>query len=93
MRAIIALLHADMHQRGTVGSLCHLATSVTIVAPGMKGHEAVAKITKRSKSGKVMQEVRSVSFGTILCFHGVKKQAFPPILRKRFSASKRILQS
>lgn len=56
VRAIIGLLHADMHQRGTVGSVCHLATSTITVAPGMKGDEAVAKITKRSKSGKVMQD-------------------------------------
>ncbi|XP_070710918.1 elongator complex protein 5 [Pempheris klunzingeri] len=56
VRAIIGLLHADMHQRGTVGSVCHLATSVVTVAPGMKGDEAVAKITRRSKSGKVMQD-------------------------------------
>nr|XP_046236364.1 elongator complex protein 5 isoform X2 [Scatophagus argus] len=56
VRAIIGLLHADMHQRGTAGSVCHLATSVVTVAPGMKGDEAVAKITKRSKSGKVVQD-------------------------------------
>lgn len=56
VRAIIGLLHADMHQRGTVGSVCHLATSNITVAPGMKGDEAVAKITKRSKSGKVLQD-------------------------------------
>ncbi|XP_041842018.1 elongator complex protein 5 [Melanotaenia boesemani] len=56
VRAIIGLLHADMHQKGTVGSVCHLATSVITVTPGMKGDEAVAKITKRSKSGKVMQD-------------------------------------
>ncbi|XP_034532352.1 elongator complex protein 5 [Notolabrus celidotus] len=56
VRAIIGLLHADMHQSGTVGSVCHLASSVIQVAPGMKGEEAVAKITKRSKSGKVIQE-------------------------------------
>ncbi|KAM6909014.1 elongator complex protein 5 isoform 1-T2 [Xenentodon cancila] len=56
VRALIGLLHGDMHQRGTVGSVCHLATSVITVAPGIKGEEAVAKTTKRSKSGKVMQE-------------------------------------
>ncbi|XP_028284987.1 elongator complex protein 5 [Parambassis ranga] len=56
VRGIIGLLHADMHQRGTVGSVCHLATSVISVASGMKGDEAVAKITKRSKSGKVMHD-------------------------------------
>lgn len=56
VRAVIGLLHADMHQSGTVGSVCHLATSVITVAPGIKGDEAVAKITKRSKSGKVTQD-------------------------------------
>lgn len=56
VRAIIGLLHTDMHQRGTVGSVCHLASSVVTVAPGIKGDEAVAKTTKRSKSGKVMQD-------------------------------------
>ncbi|XP_060887473.1 elongator complex protein 5 [Labrus mixtus] len=56
VRAIIALLHADMHQKGTEGSVCHLATSVITIAPGMNGDQAVAKITKRSKSGKVMQD-------------------------------------
>lgn len=56
VRAVIGLLHADMHQRGTVGSVSHLATSVITVAPGMKGDAALAKITKRSKSGKVMQD-------------------------------------
>ncbi|XP_072233034.1 elongator complex protein 5 [Leuresthes tenuis] len=56
VRAIIGLLHADMHQRGTVGSVCHLANSVITVAPGTKGDEATAKLTKRSKSGKVLQD-------------------------------------
>uniref|UniRef100_A0A8C9XJ09 Elongator complex protein 5 n=1 Tax=Sander lucioperca TaxID=283035 RepID=A0A8C9XJ09_SANLU len=56
VRAIIGLLHADMHQSGTVGSVCHLATSVITVVPVVKGDKAVAKITKRSKSGKVMQD-------------------------------------
>uniref|UniRef100_A0A3Q3AR51 Elongator complex protein 5 n=1 Tax=Kryptolebias marmoratus TaxID=37003 RepID=A0A3Q3AR51_KRYMA len=56
VRAVIGLLHADMHQRGTVGSVCHLATSLIAVAPGAKGDEAVAKITKRSKFRKVMQD-------------------------------------
>ncbi|XP_047460528.1 elongator complex protein 5 [Mugil cephalus] len=56
VRAIIGLLHADMHQRGAVGTLCHLATSVITVTSGAKGDEALAKLTKRSKSGKVMQD-------------------------------------
>uniref|UniRef100_A0A3P8UUI2 Elongator complex protein 5 n=1 Tax=Cynoglossus semilaevis TaxID=244447 RepID=A0A3P8UUI2_CYNSE len=56
VRAIVGLLHADMHQKGIVGSVCHLATSVITVAPGMKAEEAEAKITKRSKSGKVLQD-------------------------------------
>lgn len=63
VRAIIGLLHVDMHQRGTVGSVCHLATSVITVTSGVKGDEALAKLTKRSKSGKVMQDVSSVCIG------------------------------
>ncbi|XP_068164671.1 elongator complex protein 5 isoform X2 [Antennarius striatus] len=76
VRAVIGLLHADMHQRGTVGSVCHLATSVITVAPGMKGDEAVAKMTKRSKSGKVVQDVSSDSLSIILFFSAVKKVYF-----------------
>lgn len=56
VRTIIGLLHSDMHQRGTVGSVCHLATSVITVRPGLRGDGAVAKTTKRSKSGKVTQD-------------------------------------
>ncbi|KAK2899801.1 elongator complex protein 5 [Channa argus] len=56
VRSIISLLHTDIHQRGTVGSVCHLANSVITVAPGINGDEAVAKITKRLKSGKVIQD-------------------------------------
>lgn len=66
MRAIVGLLHADMHQKGIVGSVCHLATSVITVAPGMKAEEAEAKITKRSKSGKVLQDVRSLFFKDVI---------------------------
>lgn len=51
-----------MHQRGTVGSVGHLATCVITVAPGTKADEAVAKITKRLKSGKVVQDV-GISIG------------------------------
>lgn len=61
-RAVIGLLHTDMHQRGTVGSVGHLATCIITVAPGTKAEEAVAKITKRLKSGKVIQDV-GISIG------------------------------
>lgn len=61
VRAIVGLLHADMHPRGTVGSLCRLATSVITVVAGVKGDEAVMKITKRSKSGKVAQDEETFS--------------------------------
>ncbi|XP_054608869.1 elongator complex protein 5 isoform X2 [Dunckerocampus dactyliophorus] len=54
IRNIIALLHSDMHQLGTPASLCHLATSLVTVAAGLNGNEA--KITKRLKSGKVLQD-------------------------------------
>ncbi|KAF7663849.1 hypothetical protein LDENG_00198670 [Lucifuga dentata] len=56
VRTIIGLLHSDMHQWGTVRSVCHLATSVITVEPGVKGDEAAAKITRRLKSGKVTQD-------------------------------------
>uniref|UniRef100_A0A1A8EYE1 Elongator complex protein 5 n=1 Tax=Nothobranchius korthausae TaxID=1143690 RepID=A0A1A8EYE1_9TELE len=56
VRTVIALLHADLHQRGTVGSLSHLASSLITVAPGVRANEAVAKITKHLKSGKVIQD-------------------------------------
>lgn len=56
VRGIIGLLHADMHQKGTVGSVCHLATLLITVAPGTRGDNCVAKLTKRTKSGKVMQD-------------------------------------
>ncbi|XP_061922169.1 elongator complex protein 5 isoform X1 [Entelurus aequoreus] len=54
LRNIVALLHSDLHQLGTAASLCHLATSVITVAAGPNGNEA--KITKRLKSGKVLQD-------------------------------------
>lgn len=93
VRAIIGLLHTDMHQWGTVGSVCHLATSVITVAPGMKGDEAVAKTTKRSKSGKVMQEASSVSMEmtSFSCCQKLFITFF--VLRRRFSVSKKISQS
>lgn len=94
MRAVIALLHADMHQSGTVGSVCHLATAVVTVAPGVKGDEAVAKITKRSKSGKVTQDVSSIcSQVTILSASLRNDNSLVFVLRRRFSALKRILRS
>uniref|UniRef100_A0A4W5PKU1 Elongator complex protein 5 n=1 Tax=Hucho hucho TaxID=62062 RepID=A0A4W5PKU1_9TELE len=63
VRAVIGLLHSDLHQRGTVGSIRHLATSVITVAPGTRGLGAVAKTTRRTKSGKLMQdeEIFSIS--------------------------------
>ncbi|XP_076015745.1 elongator complex protein 5 isoform X2 [Genypterus blacodes] len=56
VRTVIGLLHSDMHQQGVVGSVCHLATSVITVSPGGRGDEAVAKTTRRLKSGKVTQD-------------------------------------
>ncbi|KAF6715904.1 Elongator complex protein 5 [Oryzias melastigma] len=56
VRTIIGLLHEDMHSRGIVGSVCRLATSVITVAPRTKADEGLAKITRRSKSGKVVQD-------------------------------------
>uniref|UniRef100_A0AAV2KPN0 Elongator complex protein 5 n=1 Tax=Knipowitschia caucasica TaxID=637954 RepID=A0AAV2KPN0_KNICA len=56
VKTIMGLLHVDMHQKGTVGSVCHLATSLISLAPGNRSDSCVAKITKRTKSGKVLQE-------------------------------------
>ncbi|XP_030636582.1 elongator complex protein 5 [Chanos chanos] len=56
VKVIIALLHSDLHQRGIVGSICHLATTVISVTPGKRERSAMAKTTRRSKSGKVMQD-------------------------------------
>lgn len=56
VRAIIGLIHADMHAKGTVGSVCHLATSHIAVTPGNTADHCMAKITKRTKSGKVLQD-------------------------------------
>ncbi|XP_032367279.1 elongator complex protein 5 [Etheostoma spectabile] len=81
VRAIIGLLHADMHQRGTVGSVCHLATSVITVVPVVKGDKAVAKITKRSKSGKVMQdeEIFSIKEDFTVIVQGKPSQLGPKL--------------
>lgn len=68
-RAVIGLLHTDMHQQGTVGSVGHLATSVITVSPGTKADEAVAKITKRLKSGKVIQNVCISTMGLFFLHH------------------------
>ncbi|KAJ8416830.1 hypothetical protein AAFF_G00327080 [Aldrovandia affinis] len=56
LRSVLLLLHSDMHQQGIVGSLCHLATAVILVAPGMSGQHTVAKTTRRTKSGRVTRE-------------------------------------
>lgn len=61
VRAIIGLLHADMHPKGTVGSVCHLATSHIAVTPCKTGDNCLAKITKRTKSGKVLQDEHTFS--------------------------------
>lgn len=54
---VVGLLHSDLHQRGTVGSICHLATSVITVTTGPRGQcAAIAKTTRRSKTGKIMQD-------------------------------------
>lgn len=93
-RAVIGLLHTDMHQRGTVGSVGHLATSVITVAPGTKADEAVAKITKRLKSGKVIQDVGIATWGGgVLTLPVVAEDGKYFVPRRKFSASKRILQS
>ncbi|XP_061665270.1 elongator complex protein 5 [Syngnathoides biaculeatus] len=68
---IISLLHSDMHPRGMVGSLCHLATSVITVAGGLRGDQA--KTTRRLKSGKVLQDEEIFSIKDDLTVLGQSK--------------------
>ncbi|XP_049617788.1 elongator complex protein 5 isoform X1 [Syngnathus scovelli] len=68
---IIGLLHSDMHPRGMVGSLCHLATSLINVVTGPRGDHA--KITKRLKSGKVLQDEEVFSIKDDLTVVGQSK--------------------
>ncbi|KAL2079728.1 hypothetical protein ACEWY4_025472 [Coilia grayii] len=56
VKTIIGLLHADLHQISVVGSVCHLASTVISVEPRTNGQWVLAKTTKRTKSGKVLQE-------------------------------------
>ncbi|XP_077598418.1 elongator complex protein 5 isoform X2 [Stigmatopora nigra] len=68
---VIGLLHHDMHPRGTVGSLCHFATSTIAITAGARG--ARAKITKRLKSGKVLQDEELFSIDHDLMVIGQSK--------------------
>lgn len=56
VKTIIGLLHSDLHLQGIVGIVCHLASTVISVAPTNNERHAVATTTRRTKSGKVMQE-------------------------------------
>lgn len=60
VRLIFTLLHSDLHQQAVVQTVCHLASAVISVTPQNKASYAVAKTTRRKKSGKVTQE--EVSF-------------------------------
>ncbi|XP_050969876.1 elongator complex protein 5 [Labeo rohita] len=56
IKTVIGLLHSDLHQQGVVGIVGHLASTVISVAPANNERHGVAKTTRRTKSGKVMQE-------------------------------------
>ncbi|KAB5579384.1 hypothetical protein PHYPO_G00194440 [Pangasianodon hypophthalmus] len=56
VRLIFGLLHTDLHQQGVVGTVSHLASTVISVTPVNNARYAVAKISHRKKSGKVMQK-------------------------------------
>ncbi|MCJ8731584.1 hypothetical protein PDJAM_G00201360 [Pangasius djambal] len=56
VRMIFGLLHTDLHQQGVVGTVSHLASTVISVTPVNNARYAVAKISQRKKSGKVMQK-------------------------------------
>lgn len=55
---IFGLLHTDLHQRGVVETLSHLASTVISVTSVNNACCAVAKTSQRKKSGKIMQKVR-----------------------------------
>ncbi|XP_012677535.1 elongator complex protein 5 [Clupea harengus] len=69
VKTIIGLLHSDMHQTSLVGSVCHLATTVISLGPRTQGQWALAKTTKRTKSGKVLQEEELFSIQEDLTVH------------------------
>ncbi|KAF4110575.1 elongator complex protein 5 isoform X1 [Onychostoma macrolepis] len=56
IKTIIGLLHSDLHQQGVVGIVCYLASTVISVTTANDERHSVAKTTRRTKSGKVMQE-------------------------------------
>ncbi|XP_056607158.1 elongator complex protein 5 [Triplophysa dalaica] len=56
VKTIVGLLHSDLHLQGVVKSVCHLANAVISVAPANNEHCGMAKTTRRTKSGKLMQE-------------------------------------
>lgn len=58
---IFGLLHTDLHQQGIVGTVSHLASTVISVAPVNNALYAVAKISQRKKTRKIMQKVISFS--------------------------------
>ncbi|KAG7271713.1 hypothetical protein CRUP_001297 [Coryphaenoides rupestris] len=74
VKTTLGLLHSDMHHRNLVGSICHLATSVVTLVTGNQWHEAVAKTTRRAKSGKISQAEERFGFNEDM---SVKVQSKP----------------
>ncbi|KAL0970378.1 hypothetical protein UPYG_G00241180 [Umbra pygmaea] len=77
VRTVVGLLHTDMHQRGTVGSIRHLASAHITVAPETRGMGAVAKTTRRTKSGKLMQDEQIFSINEELSVTVQSKHSHP----------------
>ncbi|XP_041924991.1 elongator complex protein 5 isoform X1 [Alosa sapidissima] len=79
VKTIIGLLHSDLHQTSVVESVCHLASTVISLAPWTKGPWALAKTTKRTKSGKVLQEEElfSVQEDLTITVHSKVSHAVP----------------
>ncbi|XP_051528914.1 elongator complex protein 5 [Myxocyprinus asiaticus] len=76
IKTIIGLLHSDLHQHGIEDIMCHLASTVISVAPVNNERHAVAKTTRRTKSGKVMrgEEYFSVSEDATLSVQTIPHQ-------------------
>ncbi|XP_028847622.1 elongator complex protein 5 [Denticeps clupeoides] len=77
VRTIVGLLHSDLHNTSTVDCVSHLATAVVTLAPTSQGPLAVAKTTKRTKSGKVTQdeELFSIQGDLTVTIHRTVSQA------------------
>ncbi|XP_064409043.1 elongator complex protein 5 isoform X2 [Latimeria chalumnae] len=88
VKRVVALLHTDLHEQGVVGSVCHLAGTVVMVAPAPKRPSAetdveplaLATIVQRKESGKV---IKKEEYFTVLEDFNLKVLGEPAQLSRR----------